>query len=291
MLGWFLAHSLEPNRKQRLSDMFKQEEDQFKELGIKLKSSADPKKAEIRKVNTSFGETELIRWTNKSKKIVIFIHGIQTDKFTSSKAVSLWSKQGYDVISYDGYGWGTWRDKTKTRYGSNTEAKLLKEIIAYVKDNFEHTEIILHGESMGAGTVYRYLQKYGTAGINRVLVDAGYQSFEKNIRPLAFEKVPKALYYVGRSTFWFWMLLKRFPVRRQISAKTLKELNIPLLHIHSKTDHLVHYSYIQKEHSKFVNNAHYLEYKNEVRHVRGYYDSPKELEFFVKSLLKYRVQK
>ena len=290
MIGLFLSHSLEPNRKQRLSDMFKQEEDQFKKMGIELKDSADPNKAEIRKVVTSFGETELIRWTNKSDKLVIFVHGIQTDKFTSSKAVDLWFKKGYDVISYDGFGWGTWRDTTKTRYGSNTEVKLLKQIILFVKENFENTEIILHGESMGGGILYRYLEKFGTSEINRILIDAGYQSFEKNIRPLAFKKIPKILYYIGGATFWFWRLLKRFPVRRQISAKTLKELSIPLLHIHSKTDHLVGYSYIQKEHKKFVNNAHYLEYKKEVRHVRGYYDSPDELENFIATLLKYTVK-
>ena len=291
MLGWFISHSLEPNRTQRKEHSYVQEDEQYKEMGINLKKSANMEKAVITDVVTPWGTTKLIRWTNKHEKIVLFVHGILTDKFTSSKAVALWNKKGYDVVSYDGYGWGDWRESTRTRYGSNTESKLLNLMVKHVKKLYKLDKIVLQGESMGGATVYRYIQHFGTSDLDRVLVDAGYLSFEKNLRAHAFKKVPKPLYYLGRLSLWFWLWTKRMPIRRQISAKTLANIKVPLVHIHSIDDTMVSHSTIKKEIHKFVNNAHYEEYKKKtVRHVRGYYDAPVELNGFVTKLLGYKTK-
>ena len=62
-----LVSKLEEHRKQKREDLFEQEAEQFQEMGIELKKTANISKAEMFDVKTSFGKTEAIRWTDKNK--------------------------------------------------------------------------------------------------------------------------------------------------------------------------------------------------------------------------------
>ena len=287
LLSLVLTGKLEATRKQEREDLFEQEEEQFTEMKIKLKATADPKKAEVFKIDTDFGKTELIRWNKKNKKVVVFVHGVMCDKMTSAKAVKLWSDNGYDVVSFDGYGWGTTRQYGLiTKYAGKEQAKLLDDVINAVLNKYKLKEIMLHGESMGGGTIYRYIQKYGTSKLEKIVSDAGFLSFYENVRYLAAEVVTTPVSYMVAPVIWIPFLFKGYPIRRQISKKALANIDKELLHIHSTDDIRVPYPYIKSEVKNFKGKAKIWFYKKDVRHVRGYYDSPKELEKTIKDFVK-----
>ncbi|MCK5945914.1 MAG: alpha/beta fold hydrolase [Mycoplasmataceae bacterium] len=289
ILTIILIRKLEPTRFQETEDLFEQEEKQYATMGTKLRLSANPDKAEMFKVKTSFGDTEAIRWTQKHKKVVVFVHGVMCDKYTSSKAVALWSKLGYDVVSFDGYGWGSTRKYgVLTNYAGREQIRLLNAVINEVIDKYSLGDVVVHGESMGGGTIYKYIQMFGTKKVHKFIVDAGYLSFYENFTYLAAETIGTPLALMIYPFMWIQFLIKGYPLRRQIKRRTLARMEKRLLHIHSNTDVRVPYKYIKAEIKNFKLRSEIAFYEKKVRHVRGYYDSKEELETMVGQFIKHK---
>ena len=132
----------------------------------------------FKKIETKYGKLNLFCSNNNSNKIVLFVSGINANSRTVVKLFDYYVNRNYKIITYDNLGLGE-NIKYRCTYGKK-EGRLLNEVIKNVKKYFKQIEIV-HGESMGGGTIYSYLGKYGAKEAKKFIIDSGYNSFIKNI--------------------------------------------------------------------------------------------------------------
>ncbi|AEM68432.1 alpha/beta fold hydrolase [Mycoplasma putrefaciens] len=205
-------------------------------------------------IKTRFGDLNLFKHGN-SKKVVVYCHGVLSNNRNAIKLLDYFIPRGYSVIAYDNFGWGESEKFGKCTLGVK-EADLLKDVIDAVKTNLNPKELVVYGESMGGGTVYNYLHKYSNQGVDKFIVDAGYNSFFENIVNDSF---PMFWYFMYLSYLFLplFCLASKWPIKRFNRLEDFEKWD-NVLHIHSKQDELVSYRHA-KTFIEHLKNTHIYE--------------------------------
>jgi pimeloyl-ACP methyl ester carboxylesterase len=98
---------------------------------------------------------------------VVFIHGWTLSSAIWSLQIDALAAQGLRTVAYDRRGHGQ-SGKPETGYDYETLAADLATLL----DSLDLTDVVLVAHSMGGGEVVRYLARYGTARIGRVMLVA-----------------------------------------------------------------------------------------------------------------------
>jgi non-heme chloroperoxidase len=118
--------------------------------------------ANVGKENST--DVELYYEDHGSGDPVVLIHGYPLSGASWEKQIPVLLAAGHRVITYDRRGFGKSSQPT-TGYNYDTFSEDLRKLIAQLKLR----DFTLVGFSMGGGEVARYLGKYGSKGINKVV--------------------------------------------------------------------------------------------------------------------------
>ncbi|MCR4787691.1 MAG: alpha/beta hydrolase [Lachnospiraceae bacterium] len=131
---------------------------------------------------------------NGSDRCVILVHGAGGDRVCTYPLAEEYLKRGYDVIAIDQRGCGKNPDP-KVTFGIN-ESLDVEAMVAYARENLNESEVIVHGQSMGAQTVAIYASKAEPGKIeaaDAVICDSPVPGMELMLR-LAFGESVEAAY-------------------------------------------------------------------------------------------------
>ncbi|AHI53355.1 alpha/beta hydrolase [Spiroplasma culicicola] len=214
------------------------------DLANKKVSEFDIEKDQIREFNIgklSEQISALIVRNKKSTKWVIGLHGFKRNKYIGLRNVYHFYKQGYNIITFDGYAHGK-SYGVKSDFGV-TNAKLLNEVISWVKNSFEVSEIGVLGVSMGAASSLQFVNTYYKDNkIDWLIADCGFSNAVHQIR-----------FFLQKYLLIPWWLMS-LGINKNMRKKTktnIKEVNLlkldqsisdlRILFIHGKQDDFIMY--------------------------------------------------
>ncbi|ATZ18312.1 alpha/beta hydrolase [Mesoplasma melaleucae] len=184
----------------------------------------------------------LVARNNNSNKWVIGLHGWTENKYLALRLVHHYWKQGYNVLTFDGFAHGlSYGEKTDIGYSS---IKMIDLSIKHLKYNENADSIGLIGNSMGASTSILYSQIGEHKNyINWVVADCGFNSVKLQYR-----------YYIENNLYHmpWWKIGFLFTYKFSKETKTPQnkynlEVNMnkakqtPILFIHAKGDTFIPY--------------------------------------------------
>ena len=114
------------------------------------------------------GDIKLYYEDHGSGQPVVLIHGYPLSGASWEKQLPVLLEADYRVITYDRRGFGKSSQPT-TGYNYDTFAEDLHKLVTQLKLNV----FTLVGFSMGGGEVARYLGKYGSKGVSKVVIISG----------------------------------------------------------------------------------------------------------------------
>jgi non-heme chloroperoxidase len=141
------------------------------------------------------GNIDLYYEDHGSGKPVVLIHGYPLSGASWERQVPVLLDAGHRVITYDRRGFGKSSQPT-TGYNYDTFAEDLHKLVT----RLELRDFALVGFSMGGGEVARYLGKYGSKGVSKVVIISGVPPFllktpdnPEGVDGSVFEGIKKAI--------------------------------------------------------------------------------------------------
>ncbi len=214
------------------------------DLNAKKITNFNIKKEQIREFNigpTSEQISALIVKNKDSKKWVIGLHGFKRNKYMGLRGVFHLYEKGYNIICFDAFAHGSTYGKYSD-FGL-TNAKVLNEVITWVKNSFEVEEIGVFGTSMGATSAVFFANKYYEKNkIDWLIADCPFT-----------QAVPQIRFFLQKYMIIPWWLMslginRNFRKYAKINIKDvnlLKEDNnindLKILFIHGKKDDFILY--------------------------------------------------
>jgi non-heme chloroperoxidase len=141
------------------------------------------------------GNIDLYYEDHGSGKPVVLIHGYPLSGASWERQVPVLLDAGHRVITYDRRGFGKSSQPT-IGYNYDTFAEDLHKLVT----RLELPDFALVGFSMGGGEVARYLGKYGSKGVSKVVIISGVPPFllktpdnPEGVDGSVFEGIKKAI--------------------------------------------------------------------------------------------------
>lgn len=141
------------------------------------------------------GNIDLYYEDHGSGKPVVLIHGYPLSGASWERQVPVLLDAGHRVITYDRRGFGKSSQPT-IGYNYDTFAEDLHKLVTLL----ELRDFALVGFSMGGGEVARYLGKYGSKGVSKVVIISGVPPFllktpdnPEGVDGSVFEGIKKAI--------------------------------------------------------------------------------------------------
>jgi uncharacterized protein len=174
-----------------------------------------------------------------SSRAVVLVHGLEGSKSGQHvlQTASVYAGAGYGVLMFDLRGHGE-SEGERTTVGYQ-EVRDVRGALSWLEERgFEPNEVVLHGWSMGGGTVLRSAPGTGVAA---VVEESGYADLPLLLR----DRLPESS---GLPSFFnpgIFLMAKLFldfdpwAVKPGEDAAELAEEGVPLLIIHSRDDEVV----------------------------------------------------
>jgi pimeloyl-ACP methyl ester carboxylesterase len=141
------------------------------------------------------GNIELYYEDHGAGKPVVLIHGYPLSGASWEKQAAALLAAGHRVITYDRRGFGK-SSQPATGYNYDTFAEDLHKLVAQL----ELQDFALAGFSMGGGEVARYLGRYGSKGVSKVVFISGVPPYlrkapdnPEGVDGSVFEEIQKAV--------------------------------------------------------------------------------------------------
>lgn len=199
--------------------------------GYPLKNESQSFKDIYIKVNT---EVTLHGWfvtplNLKAKATIIHFHGNAANITNHWSQVDWIPKQGYNLFTFDYRGFG--ESTGKTTFSGIHEDCLT--VISYVRKKLDNTKkLILLAQSLGGSFCLSATAQDKGKDIKCIILDSCFDSF-KNIATAKISMIPNSIASFATN---FLISDEYSPLK---SIKSLKSLQIPKLHIHSKSDQVI----------------------------------------------------
>lgn len=140
-----------------------------------------------------------------SKTCIILVHGAGGDRVSAYPLAEGYLQDGFDVIAFDQRGCGENADDRVT-FGINEELDV-EAMVAYARQTLGYSEVVVHGQSMGAQTTVIYASRVtpGEAeAADAVICDSPVPGMELMLRLTFGESVenaysPMTNYLIGTS--------------------------------------------------------------------------------------------
>ena len=129
-----------------------------------------------------------------SDKCVVLVHGAGGDRVSTYPLAQQYIDRGYDVIAFDDRGHGLNPDE-KVTFGIY-ELRDVKALVKYARETLGSSEVIVHGQSMGAQVTAIYASNVtpGTAeAADAVICDSPVPGMEYMIRSVIADDDPEAM--------------------------------------------------------------------------------------------------
>ncbi|AJD91366.1 hypothetical protein JMA_20490 [Jeotgalibacillus malaysiensis] len=170
---------------------------------------------------------------------MIFCHGVTETKINSLKYVQLFMKKGFNAVIYDHRRHGG-SGGNSTSYGHFEKADLKAVVDCLLEEEGEDTVFGIHGESMGAVTMLLYAGSIEDRAAFYI-ADCPFSDLTeqlsflmtKSSRPSILSKM--ALSLAGSFIF----LRDRYQIRGVSPKEAVKNIEKPVLFIHSKHDSFI----------------------------------------------------
>lgn len=175
----------------------------------------------------------------ESDKCVILVHGAGGDRVSIYPLAEGYLERGYDVIAIDQRGCGTNPDD-KVTFGI-MEKLDIEAMVTYAREVLDSSEIIVHGQSMGAQTTMLYAANVvpGTAGAaDAVICDSPVPGMELILKEMFGDGDTESItatYLTGTSKI-FMKLVKGIDYNDGDTITMAAKDNIPTLVICSDKD-------------------------------------------------------
>jgi len=221
--------------------------------------------------NENLSAVEFITKEEQAKGVVLFLHGNNDDIYKQSllNNALLFLESGYNllVLDYRGYGKST---------GSPSPKGLNLDIQATVKYlTKEYTNIYIYAQSIGGTSLLGALDEINQSKIRAIATEGSFLSYKQLSKAVKIS-IPFTNY-------------KEIESYAPLSTK--RDLNLPLLLIHSIEDEVIPYSQGKALHAHFKNSKHiattgrhlgYLTSSIELDSVLKFYDENKDYQAPIK---------
>lgn len=185
-----------------------------------------------------------ILFSSNNKKVIIFCHGVTSNRWSLFYCLHLALQLGYQVITYDARNHGL-SEKSYTSLGQ-VEASDLQDVIKYVKKKYQPEKVALYGFSMGAATCLFWISHFAgqeNLGVVLAICEAPFDNFSQQWK-LALSK--------GKDYYWKeYLASKLISGVLNSSYQDLEKVNpldalpavlpVKLLLIHGLKDSIIHW--------------------------------------------------
>ncbi|AOG60015.1 hydrolase [Spiroplasma helicoides] len=185
---------------------------------------------------------QVINPENKSNKWVIGLHGFKRNKYIGLRNCNFFYKKGYNILTFDAYAHGKTFGK-KSDFGV-TNAKILNNIVTWIKSTYNPEEIGIVGVSMGASTGLLFAKDYYQQNkVNWLIADCPFIEAVIQIRFFLkkYVKLP-----------WIFMSLAINRNFKKYAKSDISKMNLfngyenfkelPILYLHGYKDRFITYN-------------------------------------------------
>lgn len=130
----------------------------------------------------------------ESDKCVVLVHGAGGDRVSTYPLAQQYIERGYNVVAFDDRGHGLNRDD-KVTFGIH-ELRDIKALVRYAREELKSSEVIVHGQSMGAQATAIYASNVtpGTVeAADAVICDSTVPGMEYMIRSVIADDDPEEM--------------------------------------------------------------------------------------------------
>lgn len=188
-------------------------------------------------IKTKDGDISAVYLINpNSNKWIIGLHGFKRNKYMGIRNIMHFYQQGYNIISFDGYAHGNTYG-TRSDFGI-TNALVLNEVVSFVKQTYNPTELGILGVSLGASSALYFAQNYYKQNpVNWMIADCAFSQAIPQIRFFLqkYIKIPWYLMSLGIN-FNFKVVSKTALKRFNLLKDWVSTKGLPILFIHGEKD-------------------------------------------------------
>lgn len=181
-----------------------------------------------------------------SHKYIIYVHGWCGSPDEETKVLrEIYEKLDYNLVCIEQR--AQWDNNIKLCTMGIREARDLLSWIDYVIKRDEKAEIVLHGMSMGAGTVALINQYQLPPQVKCLITDAGFTSIYDTFLDSSQMMLGNFLASVFIfSAYIDLKLFHRLDIKKDSPVNALKNCHLPILFIHGDKDQKVPYASMEK---------------------------------------------
>ncbi|PLT28255.1 alpha/beta hydrolase [Peribacillus deserti] len=187
-------------------------------------------------IPSSFGYSLHCVWIHphKSRKWMVFCHGITESKINSIKYMNMFVKRGFNAVIYDHRRHGESGGVTSS-YGHYEKYDLAAVINELRKREGEDIIVGIHGESMGAVTALLYAGMMEDRA-DFYIADCPFSDFTEQLKHNLRSEVPLPPWMVLPIGRFFLKMRDRYSIEEVSPIKYVENIKKPVLFIHSADD-------------------------------------------------------
>ncbi|QBQ07518.1 hydrolase [Spiroplasma gladiatoris] len=181
------------------------------------------------------------RKDNNFKKWVIGLHGFKRNKYSGLRSCNFFYEKGYNILTFDAYAHGNTYG-VKSDFGL-TNAKILDQMISWIKQKFKAVEIGILGVSMGATTSLYYAKEYYKKNpVSWMIADCPFSSAIPQIRFFLKRYLKIPWYFMSLGIKRNFLRYSKSDIAKvSLFDKYERVKKLPILYIHGLKDEFIPY--------------------------------------------------
>ena len=225
-----------------------------------------------------------------SDKCVVLVHGAGGDRVCTYPLALQYMQRGYDVIAFDDRGHGLNPDE-KVTFGIH-ESRDVKALVKYARETLGSSEVIVHGQSMGAQVTAVYASNVtpGTVeAADAVICDSPVPGMEYMIRSVIADDDPVEMEsfmtsYLTKAGKVYSKLFYRINWNDGDTIKVVANDQLPTLVIVSEKDTVCLPEKVEEVYENVGSSVKSIAYVNSA-HIEGVIDDPDGYMEYVETFL------